>query len=155
MKKLVRQTLFVMILLSLVISACAPVATPAPTTAPADTVAPAATDAPTAAPTTAAADPFGKYADAVTMTTVRKFETTEKLPAGDTPENNQYTRYVKDQLNIETKYLWTAASADYEQKVDLAISSNDLPDAMEVNLRQFTRLAHDVADTHRCAAGIE
>jgi putative aldouronate transport system substrate-binding protein len=117
------------------------------TTAPA-TQAPAqpATQAPaTKAPATAAPvappDPYGKYGTAVTMSTVRSFETSEKLPAGDTPENNQFTRYVKDTLNIDVTYLWTAATADYDQKVNLSIASNDLPDAMVVNLAQFNQLA--------------
>ena len=104
--------------------------------------------APEATQATVAVDPYGKYATTVTMTTVRRFETTEKLPAGDTPENNQYTRYVKDTLNIDTPYLWTAADADYDAKINLAIASNDLPDAMEVNLAQFTQLVNNdqVAD---------
>jgi putative aldouronate transport system substrate-binding protein len=137
MKQFARQIMFVVVLFSMVLSACAPAATPAPV----------------AVPTAAPADPYGKYATPVTMTTVRQFETTEKLPTGDTPENNQYTRYLKTTLNIDTQYLWTAASADYEGKVDLAISSNDLPDAMQVNLRQLTQLVNndqiaDLTDTY-------
>jgi putative aldouronate transport system substrate-binding protein len=124
MNKLVRQMLFVVLFLTMLVSACAPATTAVP---------------PTAVPTVVA-DPYGKYDTTVTMTSVRKYETTEKLPAGDTPENNQYTRYLKDTLNIETKYIWTAAGADYDAKVNLAIASNDLPDAMAVNLAQFTQL---------------
>jgi putative aldouronate transport system substrate-binding protein len=113
--------------------ACTPAATS--TSAPAATSASEATSAPEAPP-----DPYGKYDTTVVMTTVRSFETTETLPAGDTPENNQYTRYVKDTLNIDVQYLWTSATADYDQKVNLSIASNDLPDAMVVNLAQFTEL---------------
>jgi putative aldouronate transport system substrate-binding protein len=145
------------LLLSLVLSACGTAATPKPvaTEAPAATTAPEATSVPaTAMP---AADPYGKYDNTVVMTTVRKFETTEKLPAGDTPEDNQYTRYVKDTLNIDTQYLWTAANADYDQKINLSIASNDLPDAMVVNLAQFTQLVNndqiaDLTDTYNTYA---
>ena len=118
-------------------------ATAAPATAAPATAAPATAAPATAAPATAAPapDPYGKYPTAITMSTVRSFETSEKLPAGDTPENNQFTRYVKDTLNVDVTYLWTAATADYDQKVNLSIASNDLPDAMVVNLAQFNQLA--------------
>ena len=129
-------------------------ATPAPATEkPAVPVLlPTATQAP-AAPATAAPDPYGAYSTTLVMTSVRSFETAEKLPAGDTPENNQYTRYVKDKLNIDTQYLWTASSSDYDQKVNLAIASNDLPDAMVVNLAQFSAMVKadqlaDLTDTY-------
>jgi len=135
MNKLVRQIMFVVLFLTMVVSACAPATTVVP---PTDVP----TNVPTAVPTVVA-DPYGAYGTAVTMTTVRKYETTEKLPTGDTPENNQYTRYVKSALNIDTKYIWSAASADYDAKINLAIASNDLPDAMQVNLAQFTQLVNN------------
>jgi putative aldouronate transport system substrate-binding protein len=133
-----------LVLLSLILAACgAPAATstpaePAtePTEAPATEV-PATESPATEAP---AADPYGKYDEPVVLTTVRSFETSEQLPEGDTPEDNQYTRAVKDVLNIDVQYLWTAATADYDSKVNLSIASNDLPDAMVVNLTQLTQL---------------
>ena len=138
---------------------CGPAATtaaPAPVTqAPVVPVLLPTTAPATAAPATAAPapDPYGAYGTTVVMTTVRHFDTTQKLPTGDTPESNQYTRYVKDTLNIDTQYLWTTADADYDQKVNLAIASNDLPDAMVVNLAQFTTLVKndqiaDLTDTY-------
>jgi len=143
-----------LLVISMLLTACGSPA--AVTEAPAAPAAPSATEAlaapaATAAPA-AAIDPYGKYDATVVMTTVRKFETTEKLPAGDTPENNQYTRYVKDNLNIEAQYIWIASSADYDQKINLAIASNDLPDAMVVNLAQFTQMVNneqlaDLTDT--------
>ncbi|MGC5772773.1 extracellular solute-binding protein [Paenibacillus pabuli] len=85
------------------------------------------------------ADPFGKYEQAITLTYGKEVDPTDKsLPAGDTPENNQYSRYVKDNLNIDTKVTWQAATGtNYEQKVNLAISSNDLPDALVVKDTQL------------------
>jgi putative aldouronate transport system substrate-binding protein len=140
------KRLYVFVGLLVAISMLASCAAPATTAAPAPaTAAPAqATAAPaaTAVPPTAVPppDPYGKSASAVVMTTVRSFETTEKLPAGDTPETNQFTRYVKDSLNVDVQYLWTSSTADYNTKVDLSIASGDLPDAMVVNLAQFTEL---------------
>src|SRR5688572_69976 len=139
------RILNIIILLSLLLAGCgAPAATATSaepvTTEPAE--APATSAPATGAPATEApaADPFGKYEEPIVLTTVRSFETNEQLPEGDTPENNQYTRAVKEMLNIDVQYLWTAATADYDSKVNLSIASNDLPDAMVVNLTQLTQL---------------
>lgn len=85
------------------------------------------------------ADPFGKYAETITLTYGKSVDPTDKsLPAGDTPETNQYSRYVKEHLNIDTKVTWQAATGtNYDQKVNLAISSNDLPDALVVKDTQL------------------
>src|SRR5690606_11305326 len=85
------------------------------------------------------ADPFGKYAETITLNYGKEVDPTDKsLPEGDTPENNQYSRYIKEVLNIDTKVTWQAASGtNYDQKVNLAISSNDLPDALIVKDSQL------------------
>ncbi|GHT59303.1 hypothetical protein FACS1894109_14960 [Spirochaetia bacterium] len=60
------------------------------------------------------------------------------LPAGDTPANNQYTRYLRDKYNINIIVDWTAASGpNYDQKVSLAIASNSLPDALVSNSQTY------------------
>ncbi|MFM9279434.1 extracellular solute-binding protein [Paenibacillus jiagnxiensis] len=84
-------------------------------------------------------DPFGKYPETITLTYGKSVDPTDKsLPAGDTPETNQYSRYVKEHLNIDTKVTWQAATGtNYDQKVNLAISSNDLPDALVVKDTQL------------------
>mgnify|MGYP001205384438 CR=1 FL=1 len=96
------------------------------------------------------ADPFGKYDQTVTIRIGQAVDPTDKsLPAGDTPGNNQYTRYIKDTLNIDTQIAWQAASGtNYDQKVNLSIASNDLPDAMVVNDAQFRQMvkAGELAD---------
>ncbi len=147
------RLLNIVLLLSILLAACgAPAAT---ATKPAATEAPATAALATAAPATEAVapDPYGKYETPITLTSARSFETNEKLPEGDTPENNQYTRYVKDTLNIDVQYLWTSSTADYDQKVNLTIASNDIPDAMVVNLTQLTQLVAsdqiaDLTDTY-------
>ncbi|NIK79686.1 putative aldouronate transport system substrate-binding protein [Paenibacillus castaneae] len=98
----------------------------------------------------AAADPFGKYKDPVTIRIGQGIDPTDKsLPQGDTPENNQYTRHIKEQLNVDTKIVWQASKGkDYDQKVNLAIASDDLPDLVIVNdaqLRQMVK-AGQLAD---------
>lgn len=55
----------------------------------------------------------------------------KSLPEGDTAEDNQYTRYLRENYNINVIVDWTASrGADYSQKVSLAIASDTLPDAV-------------------------
>ncbi|MCA0756997.1 extracellular solute-binding protein [Paenibacillus sp. N4] len=95
----------------------------------------------TAAPAETA-DPFGKYETPVTINVGQAIDPTDKsLPQGDTPENNQYTRHIKEQLNIDTKIIWqTASGKDYDQKVNLSIASDDLPDLVIVNDAQLRQM---------------
>ncbi|AOZ92367.1 extracellular solute-binding protein [Paenibacillus crassostreae] len=95
-------------------------------------------------------DPFGKYSDIITINIGKEVDSADKsLPSGDTPENNTYTRYVKEKLNIETKIIWQAGvGKDYTQKVNLSIASDDLPDALVVTdtqLRQMVK-SNQLAD---------
>lgn len=101
------------------------------------------------------ADPFGKYDQTVTINIGKGVDPTDKtLPTGDTPENNDYTRYIKEQINIDTKIAWMAANGkDYDQKVNLSIASNSLPDAMivnEIQLRQMVKadMLEDLTQTY-------
>ena len=89
------------------------------------------------------ADPFGKYAEPVTMTIGKAVPPDDHtLPEGDTVDNNQFTRYFEDKLNLTFKADWVAAAGDaYDQKLALAISSDNLPDAMVVNEKQLREMA--------------
>lgn len=86
------------------------------------------------------ADPFAPYDKAVTFTVGMSINPTEKYPEGDSPENNQYTRYIKEKLNVDVEVVWTASNSDYNQKVNLAIASDDLPDGLSVNDTQFNEM---------------
>lgn len=82
-------------------------------------------------------DPYGKYPEPVEVSIGRAIDPNYKFNGNDTAEDNAYTRWLKDTYNIVVKHAWEAATADYNQKVSLAISSNDLPDAMLVNESQL------------------
>jgi len=127
-KKMVMMAMMLLLVFS---SACSSTGNKENGTAENDTTPRAAEEGP--------ADPFGKYEQTITLKYGKEVDPTDKsLPAGDTPENNQYSRYVKDNLNIDTKVTWQAATGtNYEQKVNLAISSNDLPDALVVKDTQL------------------
>jgi putative aldouronate transport system substrate-binding protein len=108
----------------------------------------AATDAPannggaTNAPVTEEViDPFAKFDEATEVSIGRAIDPNYKFDGSDTSEDNVYTRWLKDKYNIVVKHAWeSAAGNDYQQKVSLAISSNDLPDAMVVNETQLRQM---------------
>lgn len=85
-------------------------------------------------------DPF-RLPNPIEVTTFKSVSPGAKLAAGDTVENNQYTRYIKDKTNIEFKILWYASGTDFDQKSKLAIASNDIPDMLLVDEKTFLSLA--------------
>lgn len=65
----------------------------------------------------------------------------DKLGAGDTNDNNPVSRYLESISNIKVTHAWEAKGEDaFKQKVNLAIASNDLPDAMVVDRNQLRKL---------------
>lgn len=87
-------------------------------------------------------DPFGKYAEPVTIKIGQSVHPSTVFPSGETPEDNRFTRILKEKLNIEVEIMWQVGSTnDYNQKLNLAIASNDLPDAAVVDKTQFRTMA--------------
>lgn len=78
-------------------------------------------------------DPFSAYKDEITVTMGRVTAANPKLPAGDTYENNAYTRLVKDTFNAQITDQFEANGEDYSRQVSLAIASGELPDMMRVD----------------------
>lgn len=84
---------------------------------------------------------FGRYKEPITVSIVQQVNATDVIPEGQTATDNQYTRYVKDTMNVDVEVKWQAAAGDdFTQKVNLAIASNDLPDVMVVREAQFREL---------------
>lgn len=87
-------------------------------------------------------DPFMKFDKPVTIHVGQQAYPTQKFPEGDTNEDNVFTRYLKDKFNIEIVVDWSAATGnDYNQKVNLCIASNTLPDGMQVDRKAFLSAA--------------
>lgn len=84
--------------------------------------------------------PFGKYEEPVTVEIVQSINPSIPMPDGDSATDNYYTRYIKENMNIDIKVKWQAASSDYSQKLNLAIASNDLPDILVVGESEFKKL---------------
>lgn len=94
---------------------------------------------------TASHTPYGKYPEEV-IYTLGKISgiNNANLPVGETYENNGYTRYLKDILNIQNKDIFEMEDGDqYNETVKLAIKDRDIPDIMVVkgedNLRELVK----------------
>src|SRR5690625_1205597 len=94
-------------------------------------------------------DPFGKYEEPITIAIGAEVDPSDtSLEPGETPLNNKYVNNVKENLNINVEHYFTASPSNMDQKISLAIASNDLPDAMvvgPVELRQMVE-ADQIAD---------
>lgn len=77
--------------------------------------------------------PFGKYPEEVIYTLGKMTGiNNSNMPKGDTYENNAYTRYLKEKLNIQNKDVFEE-DTDYDNMVSMAITAEDLPDVMVVS----------------------
>ena len=82
-------------------------------------------------------DPFAAYEDTVTLQLGGITDPNTVFPSGQSIEDNQYLKAIKDEFNIEIEYDWIAATTDYNQKINLAIGTDTLPDAMNVDSTQY------------------
>jgi len=89
----------------------------------------------------AAAGPLGKYDPPIKVKTMlSSLDPTIKFEGSDSGENNIWTRAYKDELGIELEFNWVGNPDQGSEKLNLAISSGDLPDIFYVNQLQFESL---------------
>lgn len=87
-------------------------------------------------------DPMAPYEETVVIRVGSVIDANTVFPEGETAEDNRYTQLIKEKLNIEFETMWqVGSSADFNQKMNLSIASNDLPDATVVNKVQFRTMA--------------
>jgi putative aldouronate transport system substrate-binding protein len=131
-KKKMLGTLAALLSASLVVAACSGTGT-GTTAEQADTASVASSNE---------KDPvFGKYEKPIELTTVRALADNLKFVAGESLDNNIWTKDMEEQLGIKIKNLWTVARAQYDAKLNVTIASNDLPDFFYVNAIQLKQLA--------------
>lgn len=95
---------------------------------------------PSASSQAANTDPLGKYDPPIEITTVRALDPNLKFREGETFENNIWTRTIESELGLKVKNNWTVNGAQYDQKMNVAIASNDLPEFMSLSPTQFVQL---------------
>ncbi|QKS44523.1 extracellular solute-binding protein [Paenibacillus cellulosilyticus] len=81
---------------------------------------------------------FGAYKDTVTIHTVTSESASASYPEGDNVTKNEWIRDYKEKFNINVVTDWV--SDEYDTKLNLAISSNQLPDVFHVNAAQLQQL---------------
>lgn len=88
-------------------------------------------------------DPFMKFDDVVEVHIGQMAYPTQAFPDGDTNEDNVFTRYLLENFNIKVVVDWSAAVGDdYNQKVNLCIASNTLPDGLQCDRKAMLAAAN-------------
>lgn len=86
-------------------------------------------------------DPLGKYDPPIEVTTVKSLDDgSMKFPEGETIDNNLWTQGFEKDLGIKLKVEWLVPDNQYEQKLNVMIASDDLPDVTMVNAVQLKQL---------------
>lgn len=89
-------------------------------------------------------DAYTPYEETVTFTKGMQISTGgENFPEGDDYLNNDYTRYVKETVNVQPEIAWEVDANNYEQKVSLSIASGDIPDIMIVGRQTYKQLVEN------------
>jgi putative aldouronate transport system substrate-binding protein len=91
------------------------------------------------------------YQTPVTLHVVNRDAPNMLFENGDDMTNNDWTRAIKRDLNIDIVTDWLSTNSDYETKLNLSIASGQLPDAFYCNSTQFRQLvdaglAADITD---------
>lgn len=81
--------------------------------------------------------PYGAYPETVIYTlgrTAHNYDALKGTPyEGDNDTNNAWTRYINKKINAQNENIFEANTGeDYDQKVSMAIVSNEIPDIMAV-----------------------
>lgn len=94
------------------------------------------------------AAPFGKYTEPIEISLGYIVDPSLKPMNGNSLENNAWRKEIKDRLNIEMNVVWQVSKENLDQKINLAIASSDLPDAVIVNQDQLEEMvkAEEIED---------
>ncbi|MDG0814713.1 extracellular solute-binding protein [Cohnella rhizosphaerae] len=110
--------------------------------------APASAASPSAASPSASAqseaakpDPNAKYDPPIEVSTVRYTDSSFKFKDGESLDNNAWTRAYEEELGIKVKNKWIVNGDQFNQKMNLSITSGDLPDLFMVDAKQLRELA--------------
>ena len=103
--------------------------------------------------------PYGKYPECDTYTLGKMAGgNNSNMPKGDTYENNAYTRYLKEMLNVQNKDTFEAYE-DYDEVVAMTIATKEIPDIMVVStledVQQLVKedMIEDLTDSYNnCAS---
>ena len=82
--------------------------------------------------------PYGKYPETVTYTLAQMSgANNSNMPRGNTYEDNAYTRYLKNMLNIQNENIYMESEDRYDEFVNVIIKDQTLPDIMVISDRNM------------------
>ena len=82
--------------------------------------------------------PYGRYPETVTYTLAQMSgANNSNMPKGDTYEDNAYTRYLKEMLNIQNENTYMESEDRYDEFVNVIIKDRTLPDVMVISDRNM------------------
>lgn len=90
--------------------------------------------------TTEAVDPYKKFNPPIEMSTLYAIEETNSFPDGDDAENNPMHSLFLKEMGIDVKAKIVTTPASKEEKMQLAITSHDIPDFAVVNSSKLNQL---------------
>lgn len=142
MKVIMLRTVTLLLVLAMLLGVvgCAQKPASSPTEEPAANEPAPVSSKPTTAP---APDPLGKYDPPITITAVRPIPDNLTFNESEDIENNIWMTTYKEELGINLEYDWVAPLNLYEERVNVAIMSNQLPDIIRVNATQLQRMAEN------------
>jgi len=85
--------------------------------------------------------PFTPFEDEYVVNAVFGYGTYDnnQTTPGTTPENNLSNDMLKKHLNIKINWLWTVPSEQYDQKLQLSLTSGEVPDVLNVGTEVMYR----------------
>jgi len=151
-----KRTRFIAILLTMVMlaslmAACGGTATPAPASTPAESTAAASTEATVAASTEATpeatpevkVEPLMKFDPPIEISVIKTADTFFGYSEDQTPSKNDIYKLWEDVVGIKFVNKIETATAAYDQKVKLAIASDDLPDMIATGPAEIQEMARN------------
>jgi len=88
-------------------------------------------------------DRWGKYDPPIDMVQVFGIHSNIKFHEGEDIYNNVWTRSYLEDLGIKLTYEWVVDASEFGEKMNLAITSGDLPDVFTVNPTQYKMLSDE------------
>ena len=81
--------------------------------------------------------PYGSYPELVTYTLGQmNGANNSNLPQGNTYEDNAYTRYLRQMLNIQNENVYMESEDRYDEFVNIIVKDRTLPDILVVSDRE-------------------
>ncbi|SDO24248.1 putative aldouronate transport system substrate-binding protein [Paenibacillus sp. yr247] len=85
-------------------------------------------------------NPLGKYDPPIQLSTVRWLSSSMSFKTGEDLNNNIWYKTYEDELGIKLSNQWIVNEDQYDSKLNLTITSGDLPDFFKVNATQLKQL---------------